>query len=70
MAVKTWRINDDKHQQPRQLAASRHTSVNRLFDELATIAIVQHHPAVQYLLQKSRVALPKIRIPLAFPADL
>ncbi|MDP2826230.1 MAG: hypothetical protein Q8O52_26520 [Sulfuritalea sp.] len=29
----------------KQLAASRHTSVNRLLDELVTIALVQHDPA-------------------------
>ena len=32
----------------KQLAASRHTSVNRLLDELATIALVQHDLTLQF----------------------
>ena len=48
MSVLTLRIPDDKHARLKQLAASRRTSVNRLMDELATIALVQHDLAVQY----------------------
>ncbi|MDP3513907.1 MAG: hypothetical protein Q8S20_14290 [Sulfuritalea sp.] len=32
----------------KQLTASSHTSVNRLFDELATIALVQHDLMQQF----------------------
>ncbi len=42
MSVVTLRISDAKHARLKQLAASRNTSVNRLLDELATIALVQH----------------------------
>jgi hypothetical protein len=35
------------HLRLKQLAASRNTSVNRLLDELATIALVQHSLSVQ-----------------------
>jgi len=48
MSVVTLRIPDDKHARLKQLAASRRTSVNRLMDELATIALVQHDLAVQF----------------------
>ena len=48
MAVVTLRISDAKHARLKQLAASRNTSVNRLLDELATIALVQHDLATQF----------------------
>jgi len=48
MSVVTLRLPDAKHARLKQLAASRHTSVNRLLDELATIALVQHDLAVQF----------------------
>lgn len=48
MSVVTLRIPDAKHDRLRQLANSRHISVNRLFDELATIALTQHDLAVQF----------------------
>ena len=48
MSVVTLRIPDEKHSRLKQLAASRNTSVNRLLDELATIALVQHDLAVQF----------------------
>jgi predicted HicB family RNase H-like nuclease len=47
MPVVTLRIAEEKHARLKQLAASRNTSVNRLLDELATIALVQHDLAVQ-----------------------
>lgn len=48
MSVVTLRISEAKHERLRQLAASRQTSVNRLFDELATIALTQHDLRVQF----------------------
>lgn len=47
MSVVTLRIRDAKHGCLNQFASSRHTSVNRLLDELATIALVQHDLATQ-----------------------
>lgn len=47
MSVVTLRIAEEKHTRLKQLAASRHTSVNKLLDELATIALVQHDLAMQ-----------------------
>ena len=48
MSVVTLRIPEEKHMRLKQLAASRNTSVNRLFDELATILLVQHDVGVQF----------------------
>ena len=48
MSVVTLRIPDEKHARLKQLASSRSTSVNRLLDELATVALVQHDLAVRY----------------------
>jgi hypothetical protein len=41
-------MSDEKHARLKQLAASRHTSVNRLLDELATIALTQHDLLTQF----------------------
>lgn len=48
MSVVTLRIPDDKHARLKELAASRQTSVNRLLDELATVALAQHDLALQF----------------------
>lgn len=42
MSVITLRIPDDKHERLRQLAESRGVSVNRLLDEITTVALTQH----------------------------
>ena len=39
MSTLTIRLPDDKHDRLRALAESRHISVNRLVDELATVAL-------------------------------
>ena len=39
MSTLTIRIPDDKHERLKSLAESRHISVNRLVDELATVAL-------------------------------
>ena len=48
MSVVTLRIPEAKHARLKKLAASRHTSVNRLLDELATIALTQHDLMVHF----------------------
>ncbi len=48
MSVVTLRIPNEKHARLKQLASSRSTSINRLMDELATIALVQHDLSVQF----------------------
>ena len=41
MATLTVRIPDDKHSRLKQLAESRGISVNKLIDELSTIALTE-----------------------------
>ena len=48
MSVVTLRIDAAKHARLKLLAASRNTSVNRLLDELATVALVQHDMKIQF----------------------
>ena len=48
MSVVTLRLPDAKHARLKQLAASRNTSVNRLLDELATVALTQHDLMLQF----------------------
>ncbi len=48
MSVVTLRIPDEKQLRLKQLAASRNTSINRLFDELATTVLVQHDVSMQF----------------------
>jgi predicted transcriptional regulator len=41
MATLTIRIPDDKHQRLKQLAESRGISINKLIEELSTIALAE-----------------------------
>ena len=42
MSVLTIRLPDDKHERLRNLARMRRVSVNKLMEELATLAIANH----------------------------
>jgi predicted transcriptional regulator len=41
MATLTIRLSDDKHERLRQLAERRKISMNKLIDELSTVALVE-----------------------------
>jgi predicted transcriptional regulator len=41
MVTLTIRLSDDKHERLRQLAERRKISMNKLIDELATVALVE-----------------------------
>lgn len=56
MSVITLRLPDDKHQRLRQLAEGRGISVNRLLDELATVALTQHDVEAQFTALQQRSA--------------
>lgn len=43
MSVIALRLPDEKHERLRRLAQARGVSVNRLMDEMATIALGQHY---------------------------
>jgi hypothetical protein len=48
MSVLTIRIPESKHERLRNLAKSRGTSVNKLMEELSTIALAQHDAEVRF----------------------
>ncbi|MEP7355425.1 MAG: toxin-antitoxin system HicB family antitoxin [Acidobacteriota bacterium] len=48
MSVLTIRVAEDKHARLRILAKQRGISLNRLMDELATIALVQHDTEARF----------------------
>ena len=48
MSTLTIRVPETKHARLRQLAESRGISMNKLMDELATIALAQHDAEVRF----------------------
>lgn len=48
-SVITLRVPGDKHARLRKLAAARGLSVNRLLDEIATVALTQHDVETAFL---------------------
>jgi HicB-like protein involved in pilus formation len=48
MSILTIRIPEAKHARLRQLAESRGLSVNKLIDELATVALTQYDTEVRF----------------------
>ena len=48
MSVLTIRIHDGKHERLKCLAKARGISVNKLMDELSTIALVQHDSEMRF----------------------
>ena len=59
MSMLTIRMADEKHSRLRRLAASQGISMNRLLDELATIALVQHDAEVRYRARAGRGSVEK-----------
>ena len=54
MSTITLRIPDAKHERLKQYAKERGVSLNRLFDELATIALAQHDAKTRFKLLASK----------------
>ena len=52
MSTLTIRLPDAKHERLKALAQARDVSMNRLFDEWATVALAQHDALTRY---KARV---------------
>ena len=48
MATLTIRLPDDTHDRVKEIARRRGMSVNKLMEELSTIAIVQHDAETQF----------------------
>lgn len=48
MSTMTIRLPDDKHQRLKQLAKSRHLSINKLVEELTTSVLSAHDAEVRF----------------------
>jgi len=49
----TVRLPDDKHRRLKELAARRHTTLNRLIDEMATMLLAENDAEVRFALRAS-----------------
>jgi predicted transcriptional regulator len=54
MATLTIRLSDEKHERLRQLAKRRKISMNKLIDELSTVALTEFDAETRF---RARVAL-------------
>lgn len=54
MSVLTIRLPDDKHDRLRELAKARSVSVNKLVDELATVALANHDARIRFEIRAAR----------------
>lgn len=54
MTALTVRMPDEKYQRLKALAKRRHTSVNRLIDEMATMILVESDAETRFLLRAQR----------------
>lgn len=49
MATLTIRLPDDTHERLKQLAQTRHISVNKLFEEFSICALTEHDAQARFL---------------------
>ena len=54
MSVLTIRLPESKHERLRNLARSRGISVNKLIEELSTVALAQHDAEVRFRAMAAR----------------
>jgi hypothetical protein len=54
MSVLTIRVPDGKHQRLKHLAKARGVSLNKLIDELSTVALAQHDAEMRFRVRASR----------------
>lgn len=47
----TVRLPEDKHRRLKELAARRHTTLNRLIDEMATMLLAENDAEVRFVLR-------------------
>jgi len=59
MSTLTLRFPNDKHVRLKQLAASRAISVNKLLDELATIALANFDARASFEARAARANVPR-----------
>jgi predicted transcriptional regulator len=56
MAALTVRLPDEKHRRLKALAKSRHTPLNRLIDEMATLMLAEFDAETRFRLRAERGA--------------
>lgn len=56
MATLTLQLPDDKHQRPRALARSRHTTISRLMDEVTKLMLAEFDTKTRFKLRTARGA--------------
>ena len=54
MSALTIRLPDDKYRRLKELSMRRHTSVNRLIDEMTTIMLAEFDAETRFLLRSER----------------
>lgn len=54
MSALTIRLPDEKYQRLKELSQRRHTSVNRLIDEMATLMLAEFDAETRFLLRAER----------------
>lgn len=54
MSTLTIRLPDDKHERLKALARDRQVSVNKLIDELATVALANHDARTRFAARAAR----------------
>ncbi len=54
MSALTIRIADEKYRRLKEISKQRHTSVNRLFDEMATLMLAELDAETRFLLRAER----------------
>jgi hypothetical protein len=59
MSTLTLRFPDDKHARLRELAAARQISLNKLLDELATIALANFDARISFEARAARGNVPR-----------
>lgn len=59
MATLTIRLPDDKHQRLKNLADQKHMSVNKLMEELSTIALTEFDAETHFLARAARGSVKK-----------
>jgi predicted transcriptional regulator len=65
MSVLTIRVPDAKHQRLKHLAKARGISVNKLIEELSTVALAQHDAETRFRALAARLCaeLPRVTRP-------
>lgn len=54
MTALTVRLPDDKYQRLKEMSKRRHTSIDHLIDEMATLMLAEHDAETRFLLRAAR----------------